>query len=158
MERCRECGSTRMLVEPPQSSAAARVDRPHEVPRERPQLRLHCLSYPPRGDATKGVLVILTEDGPEIRDVLLQFLDVHGCDIHEYDRRELQGIGPESHRNMASPNNKFFGMTLAEIERLAIQETLQACGGNRSRSARCLGVSEKTIYNKMKSYRILDNC
>ena len=43
--------------------------------------------------------------------------------------------------------------TLAEIERAAIFDALEACDGNQSKAARTLGVSEKTIYNKLKRYR-----
>ena len=42
------------------------------------------------------------------------------------------------------------GMTLQEIEAQAILETLEASDGNKARSARMLGISEKSIYNKMK--------
>ena len=41
-------------------------------------------------------------------------------------------------------------MTLVEIETKAIVDTLKACGGNKARTARSLGISEKSIYNKMK--------
>lgn len=41
------------------------------------------------------------------------------------------------------------GMTLAEIEKLALTQTLDACSGNKARAARTLGISEKSIYNKM---------
>ena len=46
------------------------------------------------------------------------------------------------------------GFTLAEIERSAIIETMQACGGNKAKTARKLGVSEKTVYNKIKQYNL----
>ena len=46
------------------------------------------------------------------------------------------------------------GLTLAEIERRALIETLQMCRSNRAKTARQLGVSEKTIYNKIKEYNI----
>ena len=46
------------------------------------------------------------------------------------------------------------GMTLAEMERHLIIETLAANGGNRASSARQLGISEKTIYNKSKQYKL----
>lgn len=46
------------------------------------------------------------------------------------------------------------GMTMAEVERRLIIETVTACGGNRAESARQLGVSEKTIYNKFKQYKL----
>ncbi len=41
-------------------------------------------------------------------------------------------------------------LTLAELEEHALQETLLRCHGNRAAAARLLGVSEKTIYNKLK--------
>ena len=42
------------------------------------------------------------------------------------------------------------GMTLEQIERQAIIETLAACGGNKAKTARTLGISEKSVYNKMR--------
>jgi len=42
------------------------------------------------------------------------------------------------------------GLTLAEVEKLAIVDTLHACHGNKAKAARELGISEKSIYNKMK--------
>lgn len=45
----------------------------------------------------------------------------------------------------------FFGLRLADLERRAIVETLERVG-TKSQAARALGVSEKTIYNKLKQY------
>ncbi len=42
------------------------------------------------------------------------------------------------------------GNTLAKIEAEAIQQTLTLCGGNKAQTARTLGITEKSIYNKMK--------
>ncbi len=42
------------------------------------------------------------------------------------------------------------GKTLDEIEREAISRTLVALRGNKARAARSLGISEKSIYNKMQ--------
>lgn len=44
------------------------------------------------------------------------------------------------------------GKTLGEIEKLAIEQTLERCRGNKAESARMLGISEKSIYNKMKRW------
>lgn len=44
--------------------------------------------------------------------------------------------------------------TLAEIERTAIIATIRACKGNKAASARSLGISEKSIYNKMRRLNI----
>ncbi|MCE5231208.1 sigma-54 dependent transcriptional regulator [bacterium] len=44
------------------------------------------------------------------------------------------------------------GLTLEELERIAIDQTLETCRGNKARSARMLGISEKTIYNKLLKF------
>ena len=45
-------------------------------------------------------------------------------------------------------------MTLDEIEKRVIFETLRRCGGNRTRTAEKLGISLRTLRNKLKSFRI----
>jgi len=42
------------------------------------------------------------------------------------------------------------GASLRDIERLAITKTLEACAGNRAKTARQLGLSKKGFYLKMK--------
>ncbi len=49
-----------------------------------------------------------------------------------------------------SSENSLAGMTLDEIEKMAVEQTLRSVGGNKARAARELGISEKSIYNKMK--------
>lgn len=44
------------------------------------------------------------------------------------------------------------GQTLQDIERHVILQTLRHCGGNRTRTARMLGVSLRTVRNKLRSY------
>lgn len=46
------------------------------------------------------------------------------------------------------------GVPLAEIESAAIAQTLKLCGGNKSETSRRLGISEKSVYNKIKLYGI----
>jgi DNA-binding NtrC family response regulator len=43
--------------------------------------------------------------------------------------------------------------TLEEIERNAIEQALRHCGNDKTRAARLLGISVKTIYNKLLRYR-----
>jgi DNA-binding NtrC family response regulator len=45
------------------------------------------------------------------------------------------------------------GMSVAEAERRLIAATLEEVGGNKKRAAEVLGVSLKTLYNRLKSYR-----
>ena len=44
------------------------------------------------------------------------------------------------------------GKTLAEVERQLILETLEHCRGNRTHTAVMLGVSLRTVRNKVKEY------
>jgi len=46
------------------------------------------------------------------------------------------------------------GITLAQIERALILKTLEDTGGNRSRAAEILGISRRTLQNKLKEYGI----
>jgi len=52
----------------------------------------------------------------------------------------------------ATAQGTLAGLTLAEVEKRTIIETLAACGGNKAMTARTLGISEKSIYNKMRKH------
>jgi DNA-binding NtrC family response regulator len=43
-------------------------------------------------------------------------------------------------------------LSLDHIERTAIREALNRSGGNRRRAADALGISERTLYRKIKEY------
>lgn len=59
--------------------------------------------------------------------------------------QETQGV--EQLRVSISP-----GMTLEEVEREVIVQTLQETEGNRTQTAQILGISRKTLQNKLKEY------
>ncbi len=44
------------------------------------------------------------------------------------------------------------GATIADMERSLILATLASCDGNRTEAARMLGISPKTLYNKLQKY------
>jgi DNA-binding NtrC family response regulator len=44
------------------------------------------------------------------------------------------------------------GATVDEAERMLIERTLEATGQNKTRAAEILGVSLKTLHNKLKEY------
>jgi two-component system response regulator HydG len=44
------------------------------------------------------------------------------------------------------------GKSMADIERLFIEETLKITAGNREEAATMLGIGERTLYRKIKEY------
>lgn len=48
------------------------------------------------------------------------------------------------------------GQTLDSLEREAIEAALRQTGNDKTRAARLLGISVKTIYNKVERYRVID--
>jgi len=46
------------------------------------------------------------------------------------------------------------GKTLESIERNAIAQTLEQCGGNKTKAAKQLGISPSTLYEKVKKYKL----
>jgi DNA-binding NtrC family response regulator len=46
------------------------------------------------------------------------------------------------------------GMTMAEIERLAIEQALRESRGNRRKAAENLAIGERTLYRKLKEYNL----
>jgi len=57
-------------------------------------------------------------------------------------------VGPPSSSDIKAENN----MTLGELERRAIEMRLKYFSGNKQETAKSLGISLKTIYNKMRGY------
>ena len=53
--------------------------------------------------------------------------------------------------NVASVSFEY-GMTLADIERAVILETLKQQNNNRTRAARVLGIGIRTLQRKLKQY------
>ena len=52
------------------------------------------------------------------------------------------------------PSGVSVGMTLEEMERKLILETLQQTNYNVTQSAKILGISRRTLQNKFKKYQI----
>lgn len=44
------------------------------------------------------------------------------------------------------------GLTMAQVERMMIERTLQATGGNREQAAKMLDIGTRTLYRKLKEY------
>ncbi len=59
----------------------------------------------------------------------------------------------QSHESAASAPALSPGLSLAESDRRLILATLERCGGNKHQAAEMLGISLKTLYNRLASYR-----
>ena len=46
------------------------------------------------------------------------------------------------------------GMTMEELEKLAIQKALEQSGGKRTRAAESLGISVRTLQRKLRQYQM----
>jgi transcriptional regulator of acetoin/glycerol metabolism len=71
----------------------------------------------------------------------------------------LPGDLPEQIREEGSPTQEFTippHRTLAEIEKMAILQTLQRTNWNKQEAAQILGLYRPTLYSKMKKHAILD--
>lgn len=63
------------------------------------------------------------------------------------------GTSPLSTSNDSHPT-PLAGLTLDQIEKEAIRQTLEKVNGHRAKAASLLGVSEKTIYNLLKRHQL----
>jgi DNA-binding NtrC family response regulator len=73
------------------------------------------------------------------------------------DTLDVQDIPPEIHRiRQLSAGTRtsasLGGVSLNDLEKQAIQETLERTGGNREKAAKILGIGERTLYRKIKDY------
>ncbi len=62
---------------------------------------------------------------------------------------------PETPAPSLAPNEVvplLIGSTVGEVERELVLQTLARCDGNRTRAARVLGVSVRTLRNKIRQY------
>ena len=68
---------------------------------------------------------------------------------------EFAVSAPEAPAPSLAPNEVvllLIGATVGEIERELVLQTLARCDGNRTRAARVLGVSVRTLRNKIRQY------
>ncbi len=66
-----------------------------------------------------------------------------------YDENEVGG-----HQKNLPLIEAQVGMSYPEIEKRSIVATLHYCNGNRKNAAKMLGICERTLYNKMRQYKI----
>lgn len=74
------------------------------------------------------------------------------------DLRSAATYGPSVEESSVAEDGVTFkpGMSLSEVERIVIKETLKRFEGNKTRTAAVLGISLKTLYNRLNEYRALE--
>lgn len=83
----------------------------------------------------------------ELQNVLeraLAYADGSTINANDLHLREAEQI-------TQAPNKTLAGLTLEQVERQAIRDTLDYTGGDKVAAAKMLGISLKSIYNKLKN-------
>ena len=105
--------------------------------------------------------------GPELEFILRSLMDLR-LQVEEMRRRLDQGpqrvqvIELPAHTlhddlgEVAEPAEVVWrrGMTMAEVERAAIEAALREHDGNRRKAAEVLGIGERTLYRKIKQFQL----
>ena len=86
----------------------------------------------------------------QLRQVIFQMVLL--ADRQQVDVEDIPDefrVGTEIVR---SPQVPLAGMSLEELEKMAIQATLKRTDGNREQAAKILGIGARTLYRKLKEY------
>jgi len=86
----------------------------------------------------------------ELRNVIFRMcLEAEGPILQVEDLPEL--LRSSTDIVLAGPPN-LAGMTMADVEKLHIMNTLRMFGGNREKTAKALGIGARTLYRKLRDY------
>lgn len=90
----------------------------------------------------------------ELRNMLESMMVLADGDTlteHDLPDQIKEGTAPlEARKNLP------MGMTMEELEKLAIIKALEQCGGKRTRAAESLGISVRTLQRKLRLYQLED--
>ncbi|MGH8495586.1 MAG: sigma-54-dependent transcriptional regulator [Gammaproteobacteria bacterium] len=87
----------------------------------------------------------------ELRNVVARAYILSGDEIAGDD---LPGNIPSGHPTSGNHVRLAIGHSLEDVERRVIFATLEHCGGDRKEAAAVLGISPKTLYNRLKKYKL----
>ena len=93
---------------------------------------------------------VLLAQGPEITDEAIRLPD--GTRVGESPRGPADETAHEAAWAAEAVNRTLVGRTVAEVERDLILDTLDHCLGNRTHAANILGISIRTLRNKLNQY------
>ncbi len=109
-----------------------------------------------KGISREALEILKAHDWPgnirELRNVIERALTfAEGPYLEPRDLVALPTAGEKTATGVLSP---LIGHSLEEIERMAIIQTLKANDGNKSETARVLGIAPSTLYEKVKKYQL----
>jgi DNA-binding NtrC family response regulator len=84
-------------------------------------------------------------------------LDLHPQRVQVIDLSDhatVADVLPQGDRDGEGPVVYRSGMTMADVEKVAIEAALREYRGNRRRAAEVLGIGERTLYRKIKAYHL----
>jgi DNA-binding NtrC family response regulator len=87
-----------------------------------------------------------TIEGMVVLSASGRMLDV--SDLPEHILRQVDSEVPAGHMHLR------VGMTMEEIEKIAIEHTLRSVGYDKQKAAETLGIGLRTLYRKQKRYRL----
>ncbi|BBM70389.1 sigma-54 interaction domain-containing protein [Rhodothermus marinus] len=129
---------------------SGQVRRPEQLPApsEEPAFR-------PSPSWTEAEDADFVEDVPFEEELDFEPVETH--DHWESEQETLREAATDQHEQKTAEQSPASGLlngerlpTLAEAERMLIVEALKRYGGNRRQAARALGISERTLYRKLK--------
>jgi DNA-binding NtrC family response regulator len=88
----------------------------------------------------------------ELRNVLEQMMVLAEGEV--LTERDLPEQIAESAQASANPSEIPTGLTMDELEKLAITKALDQCGNNRTHAANRLGISVRTLQRKLQQYKL----
>ena len=91
---------------------------------------------------------VLLATGPEIGPEAMRTPDGAAIDTLALS----QGLAAQAAATAEALSRTFVGRTVADVERDLILETLDHCLGNRTHAANILGISIRTLRNKLNQY------
>ena len=109
----------------------------------------------PLGISPETMKILESYDWPgnvrELKNVIESAAAI--IDSDQIEPRHLMFFKPRR-RDPTMEKLPLAGKTLESIERNAIQQTLEQCGGNKTKAAKQLGISPSTLYEKVKKYKL----
>ena len=113
---------------------------------------------PMRGFTSEAMDVLLHHSWPgnvrELENAIERSVVV--CTGQEIGERDLPSRVVKAFPPAGEPEPRVPGATMAEVERHVIMRTLEHTGGSTTRAAVILGISTRTIQNRLRRYGLID--